>query len=128
MRKRTMYMHTTDHTLHHRWELMLHTLLHHKAMSSTQPPTLFHPRQPTTTHLRQSTITDTRQTTHNKSIGHTILPIIPHLRQQLVLPVADTTNVIPALTPILAILLLMRLMLVTHATLAIIAAGRVQNM
>jgi hypothetical protein len=115
-------MHTIGHTLLHQWVPTLLIPQHRKATSSTLLPTLSHLRQPTTT--------DTRQTIHRQTTrtSLTILRIIPHLQQRAVLLVADMTNAIPVLSPIWAILLPTRHLLVTRAMPAMIAAGRVENM
>lgn len=110
-------MHTTDHTLHHQWVPTLHTLQHPRAMNSTLLPTRFHLRQPTTM--------DTKPTIRT---SHTTLPITLHLLQQAALLVADMMNAIPVPNPTWAILLPTKRLLVTRATPAMIAAGRVETM
>jgi hypothetical protein len=110
-------MHTTDHTHHHQWVPTLHTLPLPRAMNSTLLLTRSHLRQPTTT--------DTRKTI---STSPTILLITHPLQPRVVLLVADMTNAIPVLSRIWAILLPTKHLLVTRATPAMIAAGRVENM
>jgi hypothetical protein len=111
------FMHTTDHILRHQWVPMLRILQHPRATNFILPPTHSHLRQPTTT--------DTRPTIHTSP---TILLIILRLQQQVVLLAADMTNAILVPSPIWAILLPTKRLLVTRATLAMIAAGRVENM